>query len=325
MTDPAQHEVGPVRYGIGLVAAFVLLTAVSPAQQPIGTVTTENASISGLVTVSNQKATIANQGSITAAINRTAELTLTRGGVVRVCSTSSIHVSQANAADPPLLLALDRGALEASFQVTASDMLMTPDLRFQASAAGELNLHLRVTPNGDTCVDNRSKADAPLLHVTSAFGPEGYFIKPGQHLLFVGGSLTRVIDTETTACGCPPPQPEPVPIPVQIVAEGKPVTPTQAAAEHPFPEAQSAGLAPGPVTAPVPVGEVHTQIATTLSVNGNAPKPVPPPPAAPEPQPPQQPQKTAAKPTAKPNAFQRIGHFFKHIFGGGKQVGVSGS
>ena len=41
MTDPAQHEVGPVRYGIGLVAAFVLLAAVSPAQQPIGTVTTE--------------------------------------------------------------------------------------------------------------------------------------------------------------------------------------------------------------------------------------------------------------------------------------------
>ncbi|WP_263417793.1 nuclease [Terriglobus albidus] len=324
MKDPAQHGLGPVKHGTCLVAAFVLLAAVSPAQQPIGTVVTENASISGLVTVSNQKATIANQGSITAATDRTAELTLTRGGVVRVCSTSSIHVSQANATDPPLLLALDRGALEASFPVTASDMLMTPDLRFQASAAGELNLHLRVTPNGDTCVDNRSKADAPLLHVTSAFGPEGYFIKPGQHLLFVGGSLTRVIDTETTACGCPPPQPEPAPVPVQV-AEGKPVTPTQAAAQHPFPEAQSAGLAPGPVTDPVPIGEVHTQIATTLSVNGNAPKPIPPPPPAPEPQPPAQPKKAAEKPATKSNAFQKIGHFFKHIFGGGKQVGVSGN
>lgn len=293
---------------------WVLLTAALPAlaQQPIGTVITENASVSGLVTVSNQKATIANQGSITAATNRTAELTLTRGGSVKVCSTSSVHVSQASAANPPLLLALDRGALEASFPATAADTLMTPDLRFQVTGTGLLDLRLRVTPNGDTCVDNRSRPETPPLHVTNPFGPEGYFIKPGQHLLFVGGSMTKVIDTETTNCGCPAPQPAPVAV---QVADGKPLTPSQAAAEHPFPEAQAAGLAPGPEVPQAPPGEVHTQVTTAFTVDGNAPKPAPKPePAAAQP--------ASAAPSAKPeaepkrNAFQSIGHFFRRIFGG---------
>lgn len=289
-----------------MAGLFVLSAMMCRAQQPIGTVMTENASVSGLVTVSSQKATIANQGSITAATNRTAELTLTRGGAVRVCSTSSVHVSQASSANPPLMLALDRGALEASFPATAADTVMTPDLRFQVMTAGEIDLRLRVTPNGDTCVDNRSKAGSPLLHVTNPFGPEGYFVKPGQHLLFVGGSLTKVIDTETTNCGCP--APEAVPVPAKV-ADGKPLSPAQAAAEHPFPEAQAAGLAPTPETPQAPAGQVHTQVTTAFTVDGNAPK-------EPEKAAPVAPVEAPVKAEAKPNAFQKIGHFFKRMFGG---------
>jgi len=50
-----------------------------------------------------------------------------------------------------------------------------------------------VTPSGDTCVENLGK-NAPVLHVTEQFGVGGYFVKPGQHVLFEHGSVREVVD-----------------------------------------------------------------------------------------------------------------------------------
>ena len=277
-----------------LISLALLITATARAQQTIGTVLTENATISGTVSISNQKATIANAGIVEASLNRTAEVQLTRGGTINVCSTSTLHLSQSTAAvaTPALLLALDRGAIELHLPITPGDAVITPDLRFEFSSPAPLDLRIRVTPNGDTCVDNHGKL-APTLHVTQQFGVDAYFIKPGQHPLFEHGSLREVVDSESTPCGCPAP----------TITINNAATPTD---PHPFPYEISAGLAPAPPVPQAPPGNEHVQVSTTLHHNAGDPKPAPLPPA-PAPSPiTNEPPKDLA---------HAIGHFFKRLFG----------
>ncbi len=53
------------------------------------------------------------------------------------------------------MLAIDRGAIEVQMPATTRDVVTTPDLRFTMRGDGPLDLQLRVTRNGDTCVENR--------------------------------------------------------------------------------------------------------------------------------------------------------------------------
>ena len=66
------------------------------------------------------------------------------------------------------MLALDRGAIEVQMAATVNDIVMTPDLRFGMHGEGPLDLRIRVTKNGDTCVENRG-AKAPPLSVADQF------------------------------------------------------------------------------------------------------------------------------------------------------------
>lgn len=260
----------------------------------LGSVPLESASVSGALQVENGQAVVRG-GAIITARDHTAELHLNRGGVVEVCSTSSLHVTSGNSSEgkPPLLLALDRGALEIRTTTTPRDVVITPDLRFSITGTGPLDLHLRVIPNGDTCVDNRG-LQAPTLEIINQFGDERYQLRAGQHVLFEHGSLREVVDHENSPCGCPG-------VPVVSVASGLPdaqranpaenaarpgatVSPTQAksgdvsatadaAAQHPFPDAQSQGLAPENPAAAVPQaapGEPHAQVAATLAYGEGA-------------------------------------------------------
>src|SRR5207237_9775006 len=95
----------------------------------------------------------------------------------------------------PLLLSLDRGALEIDMNGTPSDSIMTPDLRFTVRNSGPLDLRLRVARNGDTCVDNRGPG-APTIAVSDPFGESMYELAAGQHVLFEHGSLDEVVDHE---------------------------------------------------------------------------------------------------------------------------------
>ena len=101
------------------------------------------------------------------------------------------------------MLALDRGAIEVQMAATTRDVVTTPDLRFTMRGDGPLDLQLRVTRNGDTCVENRG-AKAPMLNVADQFGEATYELTAGQHVLFEHGSLKEVVDHESSACGCPP-------------------------------------------------------------------------------------------------------------------------
>jgi hypothetical protein len=199
--------------------------------------------------------------------------------------------------------------------------VMTPDLRFTMRSDGPLDLQLRVTRNGDTCVENRG-AKAPVLHVADQFGEATYELKAEQHVLFEHGSLKEVVDHESSACGCPPE-------PAMTVADALigPASPGDNAAEktaaelHPFPAAVSAGLAPATVPQ-TSAGAVHTQVAAALSSSGGADSLAEPAakdsvaadaknPAAGQVAP------TPARAKSSKNPLRAVGRFFRHIFGGG--------
>lgn len=278
---------------IGKLAAlqFVLVSVAAIAQQqPIGSVGVQEATVAGALEITNGRAILVGSTVVTAK-DHTAEVALKRGGKILVCATSGLHLTAGKmptggpttAVDQPLMLSLDRGAIEVQMAATATDVLMTPDLRFTTQGTGPLDLRLRVTRNGDTCVENRGK-NAPALHIVDQFGDGSYDVRAGQHVLFEHGKLKEVVDRETSPCGCPP---EPV---VSVAdaggAAGSPAAPGSVVApersgvaqersvvapeQHPFPAAVSQGLAPDPAVPAAPTGVVHAQVSTTLSYGAEA-------------------------------------------------------
>ena len=292
------------------------------AQKAIGSVSTADATVSnsgaGVVEVNAGRAVLRGNGTVTAK-DHTAVVALQRGGEVHVCQRSGLHVSEAP--QDALLFGLDRGALEIRTKAKTGDVVMTPDLRFTMAEAGPLELEMRVSMNGDTCVDNHGRK-APTLKITDAFGEANYELKPGQHVTFEHGSLREVVDKETVPCGCPPDEKEEqkrVSLAEAAIAggaaAGKPVTPELAAAAHPFPEAESAGLAPVTPPAPEATGVTHVQVATTLAYDPTAPKAVEPG----DPAPALSPVQAAVAepiPEKKPSGgpFGAVGRFFKRLF-----------
>ncbi|HEY3624652.1 MAG TPA: hypothetical protein VGL00_00155 [Terracidiphilus sp.] len=263
------------------------------------------AKVTGAIEVFSGKAVIAKSGTVTSGI-KTTEVTLPRRGVLRVCASTSVHLS-ADASvpageTPGLMMALDHGALEASFATGQnSDTVLTPDFRILIGGPGSSELKIRLGQHGDTCIDNPGGANAPYVVVSSVFEGGAYRVQPGQRVMFQHGSLKEVVDQEKEPCGCPP--------------EARPGT-------NDFPLAQSAGLAPlekpapatpAAATAPEKPGQVMDQ-PLVYTAPGKVPEATPQPsvkappapaitPAAPSPQ------------KKKPGLFRNIGRFFKKIFG----------
>jgi hypothetical protein len=284
------------------------------APSPIASVGTEGVTLSGSLEVSNGKAVIGNNGAITAG-DKNASVILARGGTLQLCSTTTVHLSRdssiADAQSSALMISLDHGALEASY-VTGkySDVLMTPDFRILISGPGQTDLKIRVSPKGDTCLDNHG-TNAPYITVTSLLEGGLYRVQPNQRVLFEHGGLTEVVDNETEPCGCPP----------ATLEAAKPVGgPSSTPADTAFPLAQSEGLAPAPppsANPAAPAGQAHAQVTVPLVYKSDAPPPQPPPDMAPE----TKPATTAAAPTQPPakkqtGFFHSIGHFFSKVFGG---------
>lgn len=256
-------------FALLLLVSSLLLPAVSCAQQqPMGAVGTADARVTGQVAVRGSQAELLSNVNVTA-FDRTAPVSLTRGGGVLVCSTSEFHLLR-TAEGPSLVFALDRGALQLETPSQGNDIIITPDIQFSPVTKGTYDLRLRVTREGDTCVDNAG-ANAPVLNAVDTFSAATYRVLPGQHLMFVKGDLHKVVDHERSPCGCPPSS-----LPQTLAGKpGQPATPAQAAAAaHPFPEAQSEGLAP--TTAPnneAPVGTASSQVSTTFSYGEGATPP----------------------------------------------------
>jgi hypothetical protein len=267
-------------------------TTASPSDSPyIGrtraqTLQATGVQVSGDVRVGNGEMQLGNGSTITAGAE-TVPISLNRGGELRLCATTSMHLARDRsipALDASgLMLGLDRGAIEARYQTGKySDVLLTPDLRILISGPGEADLSIRVSRQGDTCIDNRGP-NAPYITVTSQLEDGLYRVQPGQHVSFQHGSLREVIDTEHEPCGCPPP--------VSVASAGTPAVngpaaapgspagqpvggPSSTPADTAFPLAVSEGLTPAPMppTTPVAVpGEVHAQVAVPFRYGGELP------------------------------------------------------
>ncbi len=289
------------------------------AQKAMGSIATADAQLSGGLEVNAQRARLLSNASVTA-FDRTAKIDLERGGAVQVCASSAFHLLRSGTGDA-LLFALDRGAMEIRSVSRLQDAILTPDLRFTMLTPGPLDLRMRVTREGDTCVENRGDM-APVLQIAEAFGSATYHLAPNQHVLFEHGSLREVVDRESSNCGCP------VVAPVMVAsgaANGTAVeSPQQAAALNPFPAVQSADLTP--VATPLPA----TPAASAAMTYGTAPEAASPAPAvemapavaapAPSKAPVSSAAEVATEPPASPpgarDLAHRIGRFFKRLFGG---------
>jgi hypothetical protein len=255
------------------------------------------ASVTGALEVSQSRAIITASGSITSG-TETTPVILPHRGVLRICASTTVKLAVDSSVPageiPGLLMAMDHGAIEASFAAGRnSDFLLTPDFRILISGPGAVDLKVRLGQHGDTCVDN-SGVDAPYVLVTSVFDGGDYRVQPGQRVMFQHGSLHEVVDQEKEPCGCPPP----------VVAQS-----------NEFPLAQSEGLAPTPKPAPSVVNQSGTtaQSADALVYKSadHAPTPAPASAASETANPPAAP--TPAK--KKPGFVSSIGRFFRRIFG----------
>lgn len=313
-------------FTLALLSA-VAVGAQQPAPSSMGTVPTRDALVTGGLEVHGDSARLLSNASVTA-YDHSAAISLARGGEVLVCATSQFHLLHSGTEDS-LLFGLDRGAIELHTNSSPQDVILTPDIRFtieNPEHAGRYDLRLRVTPNGDTCVENVGSS-APVLMLTDPFSSAQYRLIPGQHVLFEHGSLREVVDNERSSCGCPPAAAPAA----QLAAAANPnvpTTPAVAAAQNPFPAAASQGLAPTPAPAPPPSmpGEQHTQVSTVFTYD--AAHPNTPPPSTVEPAGPEQTASTgsssgignntpAAPPPAPPGAHDlvhAIGRFFHRLF-----------
>lgn len=291
-------------------AAMVAGHAAGPASAgpiaivPLGTGKSVGTKVTGALEVTNDKALIAASGAITSG-TETTEVLLPHRGTLRVCASTTVKLaadSSMPAGDTPgLMMALDHGAMEASFAAGRNaDFVLTPDFRILIGGPGAVEVKVRLGQHGDTCVDNPGE-DAPYVLVTSVFDGGVYRVQPGQRVMFEHGSVHEVVDQEKEPCGCP--------------------TPPKTGSNE-FPMAQSAGLAPMPTPKPSPMHTPGEKTALTEPLVYKSPSQAPEPVTG-------EPQEKAASPVtasspapaAKPHQKKHgflgsIGRFFRHIFGG---------
>jgi len=296
-----------VRFSTPLTfAASILAGSAFAQQQPIAYVATAGVSVSGSLAVADGRAGIGNDGTITAG-DSTAHVQLARGGELRLCASTKVHLSRDSslvqsdpAADSALMVAIERGAIEASYTPGKySDVLLTPDLRILISGPGQADLRVRTNQKGDTCIDNHG-ANAPYVTVTSQFEGGLYRVQPNQRVMFEHGSLNDVVDNEPEPCGCPAAAP---PVSVASATPGilpngnaaapaKPAQvggPSSTPADTEFPLAESEGLKPppsSPAQPVVPAGTAHAEVQVPITYDAKAtPNPAAPGAAGPPPSP----------------------------------------
>src|SRR6185437_3266405 len=219
-------------FRLAAILALISSTALyaqQPAPTSMGTVPTRDALVTGGLEVRGDSARLLTNTSVTA-YDHSAAISLARGGEVLVCATSQFHLLHSGT-ENSLLFGLDRGALEIHSLTQPQDVILTPDIRFTLEHPGHFDFRLRVTPNGDTCVEN-SGTTAPVLTLADPFSGATYRLIPGQHVLFEHGNLHEVVDNERSPCGCPSAPPPPVQQVASTPANpGQPTSPATAAAE----------------------------------------------------------------------------------------------
>jgi hypothetical protein len=260
----------------GVAASVALCPAM--AQQAVARMPVNDANVKGAVEIKNGQMEMSSGVQVNAGEHAT-EIQLARGGKVKLCAFSGVHISKGTNPSE-VMLALDHGAMEVHGTLgDFSDVLMTPDMRLILSGPGTEDLGIRVNGQGDTCVNNAGP-HAPYVTVTEQLGSGLYRVQAGQHITFEHGSVEAVVDAEKEPCGCPPEAAVSVAsagtsaAPGAAVAKPGAAVGTSASAKPAFPLAESEGLAPPekPQTVPVvPPGTVHAEVTIPFRYDGSAP------------------------------------------------------
>jgi len=201
-----------VGFALGIAAA---------AQQPIGELYATDASVKGSVLLAGSGTSVLSGSSIQAGA-QSATLKLERGGNVLVCEGTKLSVNSSQSGRE-LLFSLNTGNLELNYPLgTEADTLLTPDLRLILPGPGTVHVAVRVTPQGDTCVQSLPW-NVSAITISENMGDASYQVKPDEAVVFKGGHLTQAIRANEN-CGCP----RSVPV---LVAKAEPPAPPPATAK----------------------------------------------------------------------------------------------
>ncbi len=219
-----QYVVPPIHISLivrrAAPALLLLLLTRLPllAQQNIGELYATDASVRGAVILAGSGTSVLS-GSQIAAGAQTATLKLERGGSVLVCPGTSLSVSSSQNGRQ-LLFSVNAGDIELDYPIgSASDSLLTPDFRLLLPGPGKIHVAMRVTANGDTCVESLPSNSSAVI-VAEAMSDESYQVKQDEAVLFKGGHIQGATRARQS-CGCP------APVPVQV-AKAPPPPPAPA-------------------------------------------------------------------------------------------------
>jgi len=205
-----------------LLIVLVCATAAS-AQQPVGELRATGASVEGSVNLAGASTSVLSGSSIEAKA-QIATLKLERGGSLLVCPGTKLTIT-ASQNGHELMFSLKSGNLEMDYQLGATaDTLLTPALRLLMPGPGKLHQAVRVSPNGDTCVQSLP-SNAPWIVVSEMKGDATYQLRPNEAVVFQGGHISGALPTRQN-CGCPAPPPTSVAIATPPPAEPGPAQPS---------------------------------------------------------------------------------------------------
>lgn len=304
--------------------AFCLLSTVlvlalqgsAAAQQAIGDLYAADASVKGSVVLAGSGTSVLSGSSIQAGA-QAATLKLERGGNLLVCEGTKLSIT-ASQSGREMLFSLNSGNVEMNYPLGAeADTLLTPDLRLLMPGPGTVHVAVRVSAQGDTCVQSLPGNVAAIV-VSETMGDATYQVKPDEAVLFKSGHLNQA-NSSRQNCGCPAAQPVPT-----LVAKAAPAPPPATTPKPP---------APQPATPPPPP-EQHMAVEAPFIFRGSDPAPdlsanvaflrlentkvvqfeptVLPPPNGKRKSAPSQPAQTAKKESH--GFFSKVGAFFATIF-----------
>jgi hypothetical protein len=139
----------------------------------------------------------------------------------------------------------------------AADTLLTPDLRLLLPGPGTVHIAVKVSPQGDTCVQSLPWNVAAIV-VSETMGDATYQVKPNEAVLFKGGHLSEAAATKQH-CGCP-------------LSQAIPPTQVARAAPPPPPAAESKPTPPAPKPPPADQ-DVHIAVSAPLVFRADDPAP----------------------------------------------------
>jgi hypothetical protein len=301
-----------------LVTLLAGTCSVAFAQQSLGELYATDASVKGSVILANSGTSVLSGSSIEAGTHA-ATLKLERGGMLLICSGTNLSVT-ASKSGREMMFSLNSGDLEMNYPLGASaDTLLTPDFHLLMPGPGTVHLAVKVTPQGDTCIQSLPW-NASAIVVSENMGDATYQVKPDEAIMFHAGKIEGATHAHQN-CGCPTEQP--VPLQVAKTASPAPAAQPPSAAT----DAGHAAVLATPATTPIvvdaplsfhgsdPGADLAPLVATLRLDNKHMlhldPVVVPPPSrkkSSPRPA-------QAATATAAPHGlFAKLGAFFSGIF-----------